>query len=64
MLFIPEKKAKETQKRLLKEGRERRKRKTLERRKDYLIAKENNDLDSFYEKYQINYKKNKISSGD
>ena len=51
MLFIPEEKAKETRKRVLREAREERKERMLKRREEYLKAKENNDLDSYFEKY-------------
>ena len=49
MLFIPEKKVKEMKKRLLEEGKERRRKQTLERREAYLKAKKEGKLDEHWE---------------
>ena len=48
MLFIPEQQVKKTLKKLREEGKERRRKRTLERRKEYLKAKEEGKLDEYY----------------
>ena len=55
MLFIPQEKVKKTLKRLREEGRERRRKETLKRREEYLKAKENNDLDSYFKKHNTDF---------
>lgn len=55
MLFIPQEKARETCKRLLREAKEERRERMLKRREEYLKAKENNDLDSYFAKYIDDY---------
>ena len=55
MLFIPQEKVKEMHKKLLREGRERRRKETLKRREEYLKAKENNDLDSYFKKHNTDF---------
>lgn len=49
MLFIPEKKAKETLKRIQKRHVENSERRALERRKAYLEAKKNGTSDEYFE---------------
>ena len=49
MLFIPEKRVKATLKRLREEGKERRRKQTLERREAYLKAKKEGKLDEHWE---------------
>lgn len=49
MLFIPEKRVKETLNRLREEGKERRRKQALERREAYLKAKKEGKLDEHWE---------------
>lgn len=49
MLFIPEKKVKETSRRIRERTRKERKEQTLKRRQKFIKAKEEGKLDEYYE---------------